>query len=38
MIDAASITLFFSTAAGVWMAGFTWGKAVAWVRALRTAA
>lgn len=38
MIDSSSITLFFGTAAGIWALGFSWGKAVAWLRALRTAA
>lgn len=38
MIDLESISLFFGTAAGVWVSGFAWGKAVAWLRHLRTAA
>ena len=38
MIDAESISLFFGTAASIWVLGFSWGKAVAWLRALRTAA
>jgi hypothetical protein len=38
MIDAEAITYFFGTAAGVWMLGYSWGKAVAWVRHLTNAA
>lgn len=38
MISAEDIALFFGTAAGIWAAGFAWGKAAAWLRALRTAA
>lgn len=38
MLDYESISLFFGTAAGIWALGFTWGKAVAWLRAIRSAA
>lgn len=38
MIDAENILIFFGTAAGVWMLGFSWGKAVAWLRHLKSAA
>lgn len=38
MIDAEHIALFFSTAAGFWIAGFCWGNTVAWIRALRSVA
>jgi len=38
VIDAEHIALFFGTAAAVWAMGFGWGKTVAWVRHLRTAA
>lgn len=37
MIDAEHISIFFGTAATVWVLGFGWGKCVAWLRALRTA-
>lgn len=38
MIDPESIALFFGTAAGIWAVGFSWGKSVAWLRAVRSAA
>lgn len=38
MLEVSDITMFFGAAAGMWAAGFSWGKCVAWVRALRTAA
>lgn len=38
MLAAEDISLFFGAAAGVWAAGFAWGKAAAWVRALKNAA
>lgn len=38
MINAEHITLFFGTGVVVWFAGYSWGKAVAWVRALGSAA
>ena len=38
MIDAEHITLFFGTAALVWVSGFGVGKAVAWMRGLVNAA
>jgi hypothetical protein len=38
MIDAESISLFFGTAASIWVLGFAWGKSVAWLRELKNAA
>jgi hypothetical protein len=38
MIDAEHIALFFGTAAGVFAAGYSFGKAAAWIRALYGAA
>lgn len=38
MIEVSEISMFFGTAAGIWALGFSWGKSVAWLRALRTAA
>lgn len=38
MIDAEAISYIFGTAATVWVLGFSWGKSVAWLRALRSAA
>lgn len=38
MLALSDISMFFGVAAGIWIAGFAWGKSVAWLRALRTAA
>lgn len=38
MLEPEQISLLFGSAAGIWALGFSWGKAVAWTRALRNAA
>lgn len=38
MLDAETITELFGSAAAVWVVGYAWGKAAAWVRALKNAA
>lgn len=38
MIDSESILLFFGTGVTIWMLGFTWGKATAWLREIKNAA
>lgn len=38
MFDPDVITEIFGSAAALWVSGFAWGKAVAWVRALKNAA
>lgn len=38
MIDLQSISTLFGAAAGVWAVGFSFGKAVAWIRAIRNVA
>lgn len=38
MLEPEQISTLFGAAAGVWALGFSWGKCVAWIRALRNAA
>lgn len=38
MLSPETITELFGSAAAVWVAGYAWGKANAWVRALKNAA
>ena len=38
MLGLEQIMVFFGSAAAVWVAGFSWGKGVAWLRELRNAA
>lgn len=38
MLTAEEISIVFGAAAGVWALGFSWGKCVSWIRALRNAA
>lgn len=37
MLETSDIVYVFGVAAGIWALGFSYGKAVAWIRAIRSA-